>query len=61
MGCHVIEFDKDGITFENVGDYTVENPTDDPYQPTHPNEIGHKILAKRAMIDLAKINEFAVD
>lgn len=53
LGCPLIDFDKDGMTFENVSDYTVDM--------VHPTADGHAILAKRAMIDLAKINEFAVE
>lgn len=54
LGCHVIEFDKDGITFENC--YSGGYITDDPTMPTHPSDKGHLVMARRAMIDLAKVN-----
>lgn len=50
LGCQVIEFDKSGLTFENITNYTIDN--------VHPNAEGHKIMAKRALIDLMKINDF---
>lgn len=57
MGCEVIEFDKDGITFENCisGEYY----GDSNVHPTHPNAKGQTIMANRAMLDLNnKLNMF---
>lgn len=52
FGCHLIEFDKDGLVYENIADYTVDtNGTH-----AHPNDAGHKIMGNRAIIDLKKIN-----
>lgn len=48
FGCHLIEFDKDGLTYENISAYTRDN--------VHPNDEGHKIMGNRAIIDLKKIN-----
>lgn len=50
MGCGLIEFDKDGITFENC--YSEGYITDSPTQPTHPNSKGHEVMAERAISDL---------
>ena len=49
FGCHLIEFDKDGITFENVADYSRSS---DGATPTHPTNDGHKILAQQAITDI---------
>ncbi len=48
MGCGLIEFDKDGITFENL------RPTycDETGDPTHPNNAGHRKMAEKAAADL---------
>lgn len=55
FGCHLIEFDKDGLVYENIADYTVDtNRTH-----VHPNDTGHKIMGNRAIIDLKKINSMA--
>ena len=51
MGCHVIEFDKDGITFENCYPAYI---SDSATIPTHPNATGHEKMAKCA---IATINE----
>lgn len=49
MGCGLIEFDKDGITFENCyPDYISDNAT----TPTHPNDNGHLVMSERAIKDL---------
>jgi hypothetical protein len=50
MGCGVIEFDKDGITFENM--YSGGYITDDAQTPTHPNTKGHAVMADKALLDL---------
>ena len=50
MGCGVIEFDKDGITFENC--YTQGYITDDANIPTHPTNTGHKVMGLKAIADL---------
>lgn len=50
MGVGMIEFDKDGITFENC---TSEGYiTDSATTPTHPNEKGHTQMAKKAVADM---------
>ena len=49
MGCGVIEFDKDGITFENCYPTYI---SDSATIPTHPNDRGHKRMAEKAMADL---------
>jgi len=41
MGCDVIDFDKSGITFENVSTYTSDD--------THPNPLGQTKLAIKAI------------
>jgi lysophospholipase L1-like esterase len=50
MGCGVIEFDKDGITFENC--YSQGYITDSEYIPTHPTNKGHKVMGKKAVADI---------
>ena len=50
MGCGVIEFDKDGITFENC--YSEGYITDSSDHPTHPNSKGHAVMAKKAFADI---------
>lgn len=50
MGCHLIEFDKDGITFENCYPTYI---SDSATIPTHPNANGH---AKMANCAIAAIN-----
>lgn len=52
MGCGIIEFDKDGITFENC--YTGGYITDSATTPTHPNEKGHAQMAKKAIADMLR-------
>ena len=51
MGCGLIEFDKDGITFENC--YSGGFITDSATMPTHPNTKGHAVMARRAIHDIA--------
>ena len=52
MGCGVIEFDKDGITFENC--YTEGYITDSATMPTHPCDKGQKVMGMKAIADLTK-------
>ena len=47
MGCGLIEFDKDGITFENC--YSGGYITDSATEPTHPNTKGHTVMAEKAI------------
>lgn len=55
MGCNVIEFDKDGITFENC--YSEGYITDSASIPTHPTDKGHKVMGQKAIADIkAKYN-----
>ena len=49
MGCGVIEFDKDGITFENCYPTYI---SDSATTPTHPNDNGHLVMGKKASLDL---------
>jgi lysophospholipase L1-like esterase len=46
MGCRVIEFDKAGITFENMYPTYI---SDSSTIPTHPNDFGHLMLGKCAI------------
>ena len=49
LDCGLIDFANDGITFENcVPEYISET------HMTHPNNKGHKVMGKRAMLDLVK-------
>ena len=52
FGIPVIEFDKDGITFENMETdlYIVESGK------THPTNLGHKVMANKALRDFTKVN-----
>ena len=50
MGVGLIEFDKDGITFENC--YSEGYITDSATTPTHPNAKGHTQMAKKAVADM---------
>lgn len=52
FGCGLIQFDKDGITFENC--YSGGYITDSATTPTHPNNKGQRVMANRAIIDLAQ-------
>lgn len=54
MGCHIVEFDKDGITFENL--YSEGYVTDSSEYPTHPNAKGHAVMAERAYQDTKLLN-----
>ena len=52
LGCGLIEFDKDGITYENC--YTGGYITDSSTIPTHPSDKGHRIMGERAVLDLKR-------
>jgi hypothetical protein len=45
-GCDIIEFDKEGITFENMYPKYI---SDDATYPVHPNNFGHLLLGKCAI------------
>lgn len=53
MGCGIIEFDKDGITFENC--YSEGYITDNSDHPTHPNSKGHEVMARKAIADICHV------
>lgn len=55
MGCGLIEFDKDGITFENC--YTEGYITDNADHPTHPNSKGHEVMARKALANIRFVNQ----
>ena len=55
LGCGIIDFDKDGITFENSASGGYYSDVDQS-NPTHPNTKGHKVMGNRAIIDLLNIN-----
>lgn len=58
MGCDVINFDRDGITFENC--YSEGYITDSSTIPTHPSDKGHKVMGLKAVADiLAKYSKMA--
>lgn len=50
FGCHVIDLDKCGITFENC--YDSGYITDSATTPTHPNASGHYLMGLQAISDL---------
>ncbi len=50
LGCGLIEFDKDGITFENC--YSEGYIADSSTIPTHPSNKGHLKMGKKAVADL---------
>ena len=52
MGCGLIEFDKDGITFENCYPTYI---SDSATIPTHPNNNGHYVMGMKALTDLKKL------
>lgn len=52
MGCGLIEFDKDGITFENCYPTYI---SDSATIPTHPNSTGHAVMANKANSDIRYI------
>lgn len=49
MGCGLIEFDKDGITFENC--YSDGYITDSATNSTHPSDKGHMVMGRKAIAD----------
>ena len=49
MGCGIIEFDKDGITFENC--YVDGYITDSATNSTHPSDKGHMVMGRKAIAD----------
>ena len=52
MGCGLIEFDKDGINFQNADTrYFFDGAT----KPTHPNKVGHRVMGEKAAADLKYI------
>lgn len=51
-GCPLIEFDKDGITFENCYPTYI---SDSSTTPTHPNGNGHRVMAEKAFADLTYV------
>jgi lysophospholipase L1-like esterase len=52
MGCGLIEFDKSGVTFENIyPTYASDSAT----TPTHPNAVGHAKMAERAKKDIVSV------
>lgn len=50
FGCHVIELDKCGITWENL--YSEGYVTDNATKPVHPNASGHALMGQQAICDL---------
>ena len=50
FGCGLIEFDKDGITFENC--YSEGYITDSSTNPTNPSDKGHYLMGKKAIADI---------
>lgn len=58
FGCYLIEFDKDGITYENM--YSSGYVTDNASYPVHPNAKGHEVMGRRAINDLLKLNDVIV-
>ena len=54
LGCGLIEFDKDGLTYENATDQYYSDNT----EFTHPKNTGHKIMGNKAIRDLMKENAF---
>jgi lysophospholipase L1-like esterase len=52
FGCGLIEFDKSGITWENMYPTYI---SDSDTNPTHPNSTGHSKLAEKAIKDLKNI------
>lgn len=50
FGCGLIEFDKDGITFENC--YSEGYLTDSPTIPSFPSIKGHYVMGQKAITDI---------
>ena len=56
FGCKTIDFDKDGVTFENCYPTYISDSKD---IPTHPNAKGHAVMGLQAITDLdAKLDLF---
>lgn len=55
FGCHTIDLDRNGMTFENIYPYYVD---DSSTIPTHTNNNGHKAIARQAIIDLKSKLDF---
>ena len=49
MGCGLIEFDKDGITYENCYPDFI---SDSASAPIHPNTNGHRVMGEKAVTDI---------
>lgn len=49
MGCGLIEFDKDGITYENCYPTYI---SDSASAPIHPNTNGHRVMGEKAFADV---------
>ena len=49
MGCGLIEFDKDGITWNNCYPTYIN---DSSSAPLHPNTTGHRVMGEKAISDL---------
>ena len=59
FGCKTIDFDKDGITFENCYPTYI---SDSSSIPTHPNATGHMVMGYQAITDLvSKLDLFNVE
>ena len=59
FGCETVDFDKDGITFENMYPTYI---SDSSSIPTHPNNLGHKVMGLKAIMDLdAKLDLFKIE
>ena len=54
LGCGLIEFDKDGLTYENATDQYYADVT----EFTHPKNTGHKIMGNKAIRDLMNQSAF---
>lgn len=50
FGCGLIDFAKDGITFENC--YSEGYITDSETIPTHPSDKGHAVMGRKAIADI---------
>lgn len=56
FGCETVDFDKDGITYENMYPTYI---SDSSTIPTHPNNLGHATMGVKAIKDLdAKLDLF---
>ena len=59
FGCETINFDRDGITFENC--YSGGYITDSAETPTHPSAKGHAVMGRKAITELmAKYSNLTV-